>query len=119
MTAKTLTLPVDPELAYDALRYLTVARVVNYLMYSFDAAYEEILDRENGCRRWATTPADLVATVNAGKLACDTPIVFWGGPPNDGEWYAGSLLAMLIDRLFFSMACGNIDKVDRFLASLQ
>lgn len=116
---KTTTLPTNPELTYVALRFMTVSRAVNYLTYVFDAALEEILDLSDCHQKWATTPAELVTSFNAGQLACDTPVVFWGGPPDAGDWYTGTLLTMLVDRLFYSVAQGDIGGVGRFTENLQ
>lgn len=106
--------PGDPELLYDALRHLTVGRAVNFLNYTFDAHDHEILDLSAERTKWATTPMEY-AMHNSEVLASDTAIVFFGGPPGEGEWYSGSILAMLIDRLLLNTAIGNTEVVQRFM----
>jgi hypothetical protein len=106
---------LDLDLARHSLEHLTIARVVNYLTYVFDAAEDEILCMGNVC----ATPSDLLDVFHPGKLACVTEITFWGGPPEEEEWYKGTLLTMLIDRLFYNIAVGNERIVDRFLETLN
>lgn len=110
-------LPCDAELLYAALRHLTVGRVVNFLNYTFDSCDHEILDRSEHREKWATTPAEYAA-YNSAALAANANIVFFGGPPNEGEWYAGSLLAMLVDRLLYNRAIGNVEIVQRFMGAM-
>jgi hypothetical protein len=118
---QTATIPLDAELARDSLAYLTVARVVNYLTYTFDAGTDEILDLSDTRRRWATTPLGYAQdnADKAGALACDAPVVFWGGPPGNDDWYTGTLLDMLIDRVFYNVAIGNNVVVQRFLENCR
>ncbi len=68
--------------------------------------------------KWATTPMKY-ATHNSAVLASDTTIVFFGGPPGSGEWYPGSLLAMLVDRLLLNTALGNREIVRRFMGAME
>jgi len=117
MTATDI--PIDVDLARASLQHLTVARVVNYLTYTFDSGTDEILDRSEDREKWATTPLELTQSVAVGGLASETPIVFWGGPPGEEEWYPGTLLDMLIDRLFFNIAMNYTEIVDRFLRACQ
>lgn len=111
-------LPCDAELIYDALRHLTVGRVVNFLNYTFDSCDHEILDLAESREKWATTPMEY-ATHNSAVLASDTRVVFFGGPPDEGDWYTGSLLAMLVDRLLFNRAIGNTEVVQRFMGAMD
>ena len=112
----TTVIPLDVNLARDSLEHLTLARVINYLNYTFDAGIDEILDLSDTLRR-ATTPLGYAQDniVNAGELACVAYIVFWGGPPGNEDWYTGTLLDMLIDRVFYSVVVGNNTRVQRFL----
>jgi hypothetical protein len=110
-------LPGDAELIFDALRHLTVGRVVNFLNYTFDSCDHEILDLAEGRAKWATTPMEY-ATHSSAVLASNAAIVFFGGPPNEGEWYSGSLLAMLVDRLLYNRAIGNTEVVQRFMGAM-
>jgi len=114
---QTTMIPLDAELARDSLSHLTVARVVNYLTYTFDAGADEILDLSDARRQWATTPLGYAQDNidNSGGLACDASVVFWGGPPGDEDWYTGTLLDMLIDRVFYNAATGNSAVVQRFM----
>jgi hypothetical protein len=115
------TFPLDIEIVYDALRYLTVGRVGNFLCYSFDSGEHEILDLDEDRTRRATTPIEytLNCRSNGTKLASDAHIVFWGGPPGDCDWYTGTLLAMLVDRLFYNVAIGNHEIVERFMRAVE
>lgn len=117
ISVKTM-LPGDAELLFDALRHLTVGRVVNFLNYTFDSCDHEILDLAVGRPKWATTPMEY-ATHSSAVLASDAAIVFFGGPPNEGEWYTGSLLAMLVDRLLYNRAVGNTEIVQRFMGAMS
>jgi hypothetical protein len=103
------------DLAYHSLEHLTIARAVNYLTYIFDAAESEILHGENA----PGTVVDLLDVSHPGKLACLTKITFWGGPPEEEAWHRGTLLSMLIDRLFYNIIVGNERVVDRFLESIR
>ncbi len=116
-TARSV-LPCDAELLYDALRHLTVGRVANFLNYTFDSHDHEILDLSEGRLNWVTTPAEY-ATHRCEVLASDTAIVFFGGPPGCGEWYPGSLLAMLVDRLLLNTALGHEEIVRRFMGAVE
>ncbi len=109
--------PGDAELIYEALRHLSVGRVVNFLHYTFDSCNHEILDLAEGRTKWVTTPMEY-ATHNSAVLASNTHIVFFGGPPDEGEWYPGSLLAMLVDRLMYNRATGNTEVVQRFMRAV-
>lgn len=117
MSTETL-FPLDIDIVYDALRYLTVGRVGNFLCYTFDSGDHEILDLAESRTKWATTPVEY-AMRNGTQLASDAKIVFWGGPPNECEWYPGSILAMLVDRLFYSAAIGNHELVERFMKAVE
>ena len=113
----TALIPIDVDLARDSLEHLTVARAINYLTYIFDAGTDEILDLADTRLKWATTPLTYAQDhiVNVGGLAGNAHIVFWGGPPGDEDWYTGTLLDMLIDRVFFNVSIGNNAIVQRFL----
>jgi len=111
---------MDPDLAYESLQHFTVPRVVNYLTYIFDAGEDEILIQGARPRQdRITTPSNLVDEILTGVLACRIPVMFWGGPPGEEDWYTGSLLIMLIDRLFYNAAAGNTNVVNKFLEGIN
>lgn len=95
--------------AKSSLRTISVTRAMNYLTYIFEAQDDEIL-----VENVATTPTDLALECNPNVRARHLPIRFWGGPPGEEDWFEGSLLTMLIDRLFYNIAAGNISVVRRF-----
>lgn len=105
---------MDVDLAYASLQHLTVTRVVNYLTYTFDSGTDEIKVEDT-----VTTPIGLANDCWPGILASEVPILFWGGPPDEPDWFQGSLLTMLIDRLFYNVATGNNWVVDRFLDAIN
>jgi len=104
---------LDLDLAWASLQHLTVTRSITYMLYCFNAANDEIVVEDK-----VTTPIEFVNDCMPGVLACRVPIMFWGGPPGQEDWHDGSLLAMLIDRLFYNVACGNNGVVERFLESI-
>jgi len=111
---------MDSDLAYASLQHLTVPRVVNYLAYIFGAGEDEILvPGESPWQKRVTTPISLVSDILTGVLACRIPVTFWGGPPDEEDWYGGSLLTLLIDRLFYNVAAGNDNIVSRFLEGVN
>ena len=99
--------------AYQALEHMTVARVVHYLAYIFDCGGQEIY--VNG---QAQTPIDIVHNYS-GYLAHRVRIWFWGGPPDDENWFEGTMLTMLMDKLFYSVAMGYSDLIEKFLETLN
>lgn len=111
--------PFDIDTVYDALRHLTVRRAANFLVYTFDAGEHEILDLSKNHAKWATTTIEYALNCDEQLLATDAKIVFWGGPPDDCEWYSGSLLALLVDRLFYNVAIGNHELVERFMKAVD
>lgn len=106
---------LNQEMAYQALEHLTVARAVRYLTYIFDCGEHEIYV---GSRQ--TTPYELGTDLyTSGCLADRVIIWFWGGPPDYEDWFEGTLLTMLIDKLFFCVANELDDVVDKFLETLN
>lgn len=112
---------LDYDFAHQALEHLTVARVAHYLTYIFDCGTHEIFTQGPAHKgQVTTTPIDLARIPYlSGCLAARTIIYFWGGPPNEEEWYQGSLLTMLIDKLYYCIAMGFEDVVDKFLGTLN
>lgn len=103
------------ELAHQSLEHLTVARAVYYLTYIFDCGTHEICVAGQ-----STTPCDVALDSYVSSLQADRLIIhFWGGPPDEEDWYKGSLLTMLIDRLFYCVASGYTDVVEKFLEVLN
>ena len=117
----TTAIPIDVDIVRHSLEHLTIARVINYLTYTFGAGADEILDLSEIRVKQETTPLGYAQDhiINIGAPAADAVIVFWGGPPDDEDWYRGTLLDMLIDRLFFNIASGNIGVVNRFVGACQ
>jgi len=106
---------LDYEIACQATGHLTVSRVVRYMQYTLCGENHEIY-----CNGDATTPMQLaINPFVAGNLASNVHLWFWGGPPKKEEWYEGSLLTMLLDRLWYAVAVGRYDVVDRFLEALN
>ncbi len=106
---------LDYEVLCQNLKYLTVARVTYYLTYIFDCGTHEIVWRND-----ATTPAALASDpFFSGRLASLGHIWFWGGPPGEADWFKGTLLTMLIDKLYYCAAMGYDDVVDKFLEALN
>jgi hypothetical protein len=67
-----------------------------------------------------TSPIGLATDpFRAGSAASSVGIRFWGGPPGDRGWYEGSLITMLVDRLFQCVTAGEIDVVEMFLEVLN
>lgn len=113
------------ELARKSLEHLTVSRCVHYLTYIFDCGSHEIYASPeefvpgHGLYE-ATTPIKLATRPYlAGGLAAYMEIQFWGGPPDNADWHQGTLLTMLIDRLFYCVAKGYEDTVTLFLETLN
>ena len=104
------------EMAHQSLEHLTVARVARYLTYIFDCGSHEIYSNQGV----STTPITLATEPYlSGYLATQTEIWFWGGPPEEEDWYCGSLLTLLIDKLFYCVAMGYEDVVAKFLEALN
>ncbi len=105
---------LDYEAIRDATKYLTVARVVHYLTYIFDSGTHEIV--RNGL---PTTPVELAShPAQAQQPAASVEILFWGGPPEQAEWFRGDLLTLLIDNIFYCAAMEFDDVVRKFLEAL-
>lgn len=119
MTATIPRFPMDVEFVYDALRHLTVGRVTNFLVYTFDSGDHEILDLARERDKWVTTPTEYASSHGGAMLAAHVSIIFWGGPPDDGMWHTGTLLAMLVDRLFYNFAVGNFELIERFMRMVE
>lgn len=106
---------LDYDLAYHSLEHLTVARVVRYMTYIFDCGTHEIHSGQD-----IGTPVQLAASPHyAGRLAGGVEIWFWGGPPDEEDWHRGTLLTMLIDKLFYCVVSGYDDVVRKFLEVLN
>ena len=108
----TTTFKFDIDNAWSTLRHVSVIRAVNYLAYVFDCQDDKVLLDKS-----VTTPQQIAYASNSIVRARYIPIQFWGGPPGDEEWHEGSLLALLIDRLFYNIAVGNVRTVQRFQES--
>ena len=98
--------------AWDCLKTVSVVRATNYLTYIFEAQDDEIILEDI-----VTTPAEATLGSSPNLRARHVPIRFWGGPPGEEEWYEGNMLTLLIDRLFYNIAMGNIAVVQRFQES--
>ena len=106
---------LDAELAHVSLAHLTVARATQYLTRIFDSGSCEIIF----CDVY-TSPIELATDpFRAGSAATSVGIRFWGGPPGDRGWYEGSLITVLVDRLFQCVTAGEIDVVETFLEVLN
>lgn len=106
---------LDYEVLHQNLEHLTVARVAHYLTYIFDCGTHEII----WCND-ATTPVSIASdTVISKALASRVLIWFWGGPPDQAAWFKGSLLTMLIDKLYYCAVMGYDDVVDKFSEALD
>ena len=116
---------LDYELARKSLEHLTVARCVRYLTYIFDCGSHEIYatleELFSGRPLYeSTTPIRLATRPSLGGcLAAYVKIQFWGGPPEEADWHQGTLLTMLIDKLFYCVAMGYEDIVALFLDTLN
>jgi hypothetical protein len=94
------------------LKGLTAARTVNYLNYSFGASEDEL--EMNGV---STTPTKILKdlpALQAVPASTVAPLSFWGGPPGKKDWYEGSLLTFLVDRILNSADAGNWGLLGRF-----
>ena len=104
------------DLACMALRHLTVTRVTWFLTYIFDCGGHEIYSASGV----STTPISLATEpFLAGSLAERVEIWFWGGPHEAEDWYCGSLLTLLVDKLFYCVAMDYEDVVAKFLEALN
>ena len=99
----------DITTAWDILKPISIVRATSYLTYIFEAHNDEII-----LENVVTTPAEAASDSSPNLRARHLPIVFWGGPPGEEEWYEGNMLTLLIDRLFYNIAMGNIAVVQRF-----
>jgi hypothetical protein len=104
---------LDYDAAYQALEHLTVARAVYYLTYIFDCGEHEIY--VNG---QSQTPID-AARNHVGWMSNRVGIWFWGGPPDNEDWFEGTILTMLMDKLFYSVAMGYDNLINKFLETLN
>ncbi len=105
---------LDYEVLYRSLEYLTVARVTHYLTYIFDCGTHEIL-----WRTLPTTPVEIAGDpFFSERLASQEHIWFWGGPPGEADWFKGTLLTMLIDKLHYCEMMGYNDVVTKFEEAL-
>ena len=95
--------------AWDSLKTISIVRATNYLTYIFEAQDDEIILEDV-----VTTPTEVTLDSSPYLRARHMSIQFWGGPPGEEEWYEGNMLTLLIDRLFYNIAMGNIAVVRRF-----
>lgn len=106
---------IDVDAAAVAMEHLTVARAVRYLVYIFDCGDHELLYKEA-----ATSPVEMACIPRmASNLADSVCIKFWGGPPGDPDWHQGTIQTLLMDKLFYCVAVGYHDTVDKFLKVLN
>ncbi len=97
------------------LEHLTMARATHYLTYIFDCGTHEIVWRNT-----ATAPAELASDpFFSERLASRECIWFWGGPPGAAAWFKGTLLTLLIDKLYYCAMLGYNDVVDKFSEALR
>lgn len=53
-----------------------------------------------------------------GRMACETPVVwFWGGPPTRLKWYAGTLQTLLDDRVMYEITRQGAIKVAKMIGT--
>ncbi len=104
---------LDYDAAYQALEHLTVARTVYYLTYIFDCGGHEVY--VNGASQ---SVAD-VARNHSGCAANSVGVWFWGGPPASEDWFEGTFLTLLMDKLFYSVVMGYDDLIEKFLETLN
>jgi hypothetical protein len=106
---------INVEAGKDAMAHLTVARAVRYLVYIFDCGEHELLYRGA-----ATSPTEMACVPYiASRPAGDVLIEFWGGPPGDANWHQGTFQTLLLDKLFYCVAMGYDDIVEKFLKVLN
>lgn len=104
---------LDYDAAYQSLEHLTVGRAVYYLTYIFDCGAHEVY--VNGKAQAITD----VAYDHSGLPANRMGVWFWGGPPGGEEWFEGSFLTLLMDKLFYSVVMGFDDLIEKFLETLN
>ncbi len=98
-----------------AMEHLTVARAVRYLNYIFDCGDHELLYKNA-----ATSPVKMACDPRMASQPADgVAIQFWGGPPDDANWHRGTFQTLLLDKLFYCVAVGYDDTVDKFLKVLN
>jgi hypothetical protein len=53
-----------------------------------------------------------------GRMACETPVVwFWGGPPTKLKWYKGTLQTLLDDRVMYEITSRGAIKVAEMIGT--
>jgi hypothetical protein len=103
------------EAGREAMAHLTVARAVRYLVYIFDCGDHELLYQDA-----ATSPVEMACVPRmASKPANSVAIQFWGGPPDNANWHQGTFQTLLLDKVFYCVAMGYDDIVDKFLKVLN
>ena len=106
---------LDLDFVRPQLEHLTVARVTNHLHHIFNSGSFSIYYANK-----PTTPIELATTPPlAGVLAARIVIWFYGGPPGYKEWFEGTLLTLLIDHLFCSVALHQDTLTQKFLKALR
>lgn len=99
----------------EAMAHLTVARVVRYLAYIFDCGDHELLYQNA-----ATSPVEMASIPQMASQPADSvAIQFWGGPPDNPDWHRGTFQTLLLDKIFYCVAMGYDDTVDKFLKVLN
>jgi hypothetical protein len=97
------------------MAHLTVARAVRYLVYIFDCGDHELLYKGA-----ATSPVIMACDPRIASQPADgIAIKFWGGPPEDADWHQGTFQTLLIDKLFYCVAMGYDDTVEKFIKVLN
>lgn len=103
------------EAGREAMAHLTVARAVRYLVYIFDCGNHELLYQDA-----ATSPVEMACVPQMAVQPADSvAIQFWGGPPDDENWHRGTFQTLLLDKIFYCVAMGYDDTVDKFLKVLN
>jgi hypothetical protein len=106
---------LNVDLALQSLNHLTVTRAVRYLTHVFKIGNIEI-----GIAGGRASPVEVATDpFLSGRLASRVQIQFWGGPPGERGFYNGSVLTMLIDKLFQCIVSGERASVEEFLEVLN
>lgn len=119
---------MDRDMLMEAIQHFTVARVTNYLKYIFKCDDDEIILLTKrgseapipiiGSNAISTSGAELGA-MNPTALAGRVRIWFWGGPPEELDWYRGTYLSILVDRFFRALINNDNDAIRQFIGAVQ
>jgi hypothetical protein len=97
------------------MEHLSVARAVRYLVYIFDCGDHELLYQDA-----ATSPVEMACDPRIASQPADgVAIQFWGGPPDDANWHRGTFQTLLLDKIFYCVAMGYDDTVEKFIKVLN